>query len=62
MNLAGCYKIAGQAETKCGLQSYLPGHLKQPNIEIIKNAGHSMAWENPKGLAEAISNGIRTNL
>lgn len=28
------------------------------NIEIVKNAGHSMAWENPKGLAEAIKNGI----
>ncbi len=23
-------------------------------IELVKNAGHSMAWENPKGLAEAI--------
>lgn len=29
------------------------------NIEIIKNAGHSMAWENPIGLATAISNGIQ---
>ena len=29
------------------------------NIEIVKEAGHSMAWENPKGLAEAIKNGIR---
>ena len=28
------------------------------NIEIVKEAGHSMAWENPKGLAEAISKGI----
>lgn len=28
------------------------------NIEIIKSAGHSMAWENPKGLAEAIKKGI----
>ena len=27
-------------------------------IEIVENAGHSMAWENPKGLAEAIKNGI----
>ncbi|MNN75734.1 hypothetical protein D3C81_1920550 [compost metagenome] len=28
------------------------------HIEVVKNAGHSMAWENPKGLAEAIRNGI----
>lgn len=28
------------------------------NIEIVKRAGHSMAWENPNGLAKAISNGI----
>lgn len=28
------------------------------HIEIVKNAGHSMAWENPKGLAVAIRNGI----
>ncbi|NRT75597.1 alpha/beta fold hydrolase [Clostridium beijerinckii] len=28
------------------------------NIEIVKSAGHSMAWENPKGLAEAIKRGI----
>ncbi len=28
------------------------------NIEIVDNAGHSMAWENPKGLAQAIDNGI----
>jgi len=28
------------------------------NIEIVKSAGHSMAWENPKGLAKAISRGI----
>lgn len=27
-------------------------------IEIVKDAGHSMAWENPEGLASAISNGI----
>ena len=27
-------------------------------IEIVKDAGHSMALENPKGLAEAIRNGI----
>ncbi len=27
-------------------------------IEVVKNAGHSMAWENPKGLAIAIRNGI----
>lgn len=31
------------------------------NIEIVKNAGHSMAWENPNGLAKAISNGIKYN-
>lgn len=28
------------------------------HIEVVKNAGHSMAWENPKGLAMAIRNGI----
>ncbi len=28
------------------------------HIEIVKNAGHSMAWENPRGLASAIYNGI----
>lgn len=28
------------------------------NVEIVKSAGHSMAWENPKGLAEAIKRGI----
>jgi haloalkane dehalogenase len=28
------------------------------HIEVVKNAGHSMAWENPKGLATAIKNGI----
>ncbi|MBV7273889.1 alpha/beta hydrolase [Clostridiaceae bacterium UIB06] len=28
------------------------------NIEVVKAAGHSMAWENPKGLAEAIKRGI----
>lgn len=30
-------------------------------IEIVKQAGHSMAWENPKGLAEAIMKGINKN-
>lgn len=29
------------------------------NIKIIKNAGHSMAWENPEGLACAISETIK---
>jgi pimeloyl-ACP methyl ester carboxylesterase len=28
------------------------------NIEAVKSAGHSMSWENPKGLAEAIKKGI----
>lgn len=28
------------------------------HIEIVKSAGHSMAWENPQGLAGAIKNGI----
>lgn len=28
------------------------------NIEVVKSAGHSIAWENPKGLAEAIKKGI----
>ncbi len=27
-------------------------------IDIVKHAGHSMAWENPKGLAEAIGRAI----
>ncbi len=31
-------------------------------IEIIKNAGHSMAWENPRGLALAISKTIECNV
>lgn len=30
-------------------------------IEIVEKAGHSMAWENPKGLAEAIIKGILVN-
>lgn len=29
------------------------------HIEIVKQAGHSMAYENPQGLAEAIRNGIQ---
>ncbi len=29
-------------------------------IEIVNDAGHSMAWENPEGLASAISNGIQS--
>lgn len=29
-------------------------------IEIVKQAGHSMAWENPEGLASAISRGIHS--
>ncbi len=29
------------------------------NIEIVKQAGHSMAWENPQGLAEAIESSIQ---
>jgi len=28
------------------------------NIEIVDNAGHSMAWDNPAGLAAAIQRGI----
>jgi len=28
-------------------------------IEIVKHAGHSMAWENPEGLASAINSGIQ---
>ncbi len=28
------------------------------HIEVVPKAGHSMAWENPKGLADAIKNGI----
>lgn len=29
------------------------------HIEVVKNAGHSMAWENPQGLAWAIEQGIQ---
>ena len=29
------------------------------NVEIVKSAGHSMAWENPQGLAWAIEQGIQ---
>lgn len=29
-------------------------------IEIVRQAGHSMAWENPEGLASAISRGIQS--
>ncbi|MFX3616536.1 MAG: alpha/beta fold hydrolase [Sporolactobacillus sp.] len=28
------------------------------HIEIVKKAGHSMAWENPNGLAKAIASGL----
>ena len=28
------------------------------HIEVVRSAGHSMAWENPKGLATAIKNGM----
>lgn len=28
------------------------------NIEIVESSGHSMAWQNPRGLAEAIKRGI----
>lgn len=33
-------------------------NLKEHNIkiEVVPNAGHSMAWENPHGLAQAIKN------
>lgn len=30
------------------------------HIEIVKQAGHSMAWENPQGLAAAIGKGIQS--
>lgn len=29
------------------------------HMEIVPQAGHSMAWENPRGLAQAIENGLR---
>lgn len=32
------------------------------NIEIVKNAGHSMAWENPEGLAKAIAEGLKYSM
>lgn len=28
------------------------------NIETVKDAGHSMAWENPQGFAEAVKRGV----
>ncbi len=31
------------------------------NIEIVKQAGHSMAWENPQGLAETIEKSLKAN-
>ena len=31
------------------------------HVEVVKNAGHSMAWENPEGLARAILNGLKRN-
>lgn len=30
-------------------------------IEIVKDAGHLMAWENPEGLADAIGRGIKAS-
>ena len=30
------------------------------NLEIVPNAGHSMAWENPAGLAQAIKRCLST--
>ena len=36
-------------------------HVLQQNgirIETVQNAGHSMAWENPQGLADAIADVI----
>lgn len=30
------------------------------SVAIVPGAGHSMAWENPRGLAEAIENAIQT--
>ncbi|MCO7125388.1 alpha/beta hydrolase [Sporolactobacillus shoreicorticis] len=30
------------------------------SIEIVENAGHSMAWENPRGLAETIGKSIQS--
>ncbi|SBV90971.1 Alpha/beta hydrolase fold protein [uncultured Eubacteriales bacterium] len=29
-------------------------------IEVVRHAGHSMAWENPEGLASAINSAIRS--
>jgi biotin operon repressor len=28
------------------------------HVEVVSGAGHSMAWENPHGLAVAIRNGV----
>lgn len=50
-------------------RTYIFGELSLPrqdyeelqqkvNVEIVKNAGHSMMWENPEGLAAAIKRGI----
>ena len=32
---------------------------KGVHVEVVPQAGHSMAWENPKGLANAIQNGLK---
>ena len=34
---------------------------KGVNVDLVSDAGHSMAWENPKGLALAIKNAIPTS-
>ncbi|WP_249899118.1 hypothetical protein [Paenibacillus sp. PK3_47] len=41
------------------------GYSDKPDDSDFKytaNRWHSMAWENPEGLAKAIENGIQTNL
>ena len=30
------------------------------NVEVVSNAGHSMAWDNPEGLAAVIKKAIPT--
>ena len=37
-------------------ETELPAHGVR--VEVVKNAGHFMAWENPEGLAAAIRKGI----
>ena len=39
-------------------EEYLKTQQNGIRIETVQNAGHSMAWENPQGLADAIADVI----